>query len=1111
MLHLIIGRAKTGKSARVLGEICRLGDSSRQILLVPEHASHQAEVDLCTVCGDTACRHAEVLSFRLLASRVLTLSGGAAEVTLDPGGKLLTMEKTLTALAPALRLYRRPSQKIAFLADLVSLTDELTSYHISPVQFSTEAADIPGAVGEKLRDLALIYGAYAAKLTENGRDARDRMGKMLDRVAESGYLDGKDIFIDGFTYFNGQEEAAIAVMLRRAKSVTVTLLGEKLRRNEIFDESLKTRDGLVRLAQDAGVPSDITWMTGESHGALAHLEQHFFGGNLPFEGETDAISLLQAETAFSETEQVAAQIVALVASGAYRYRDITVAMRHADAYEATIENVFERYGIPVFLSRRSDILEKPVLSLLVGVLDAISGGYGYEDMFRFLKTGLAGLSPDDCDLLENYVLKWEIHGSMWLRDVAWVANPDGYGALFGDQQEAVLAEVNRLREIVRLPLFHLSEAMKASCTATDKVKALYLYLEELGLQQTLETKLRDLQTRGEQQLAEETGQLWEILCGVMDQFVSLLGDEPLDEEEFAKLFRLVLTQYSVGTVPVSLDQVTCNEVTRNDRHTVKVLFLLGANDHVLPAVDPGSGLLGEEDREELHQRGIRLAPTGMDQFHVELQNLYAALAQPTEKLCISYPVTDVAGSELRPSFLIGRILTLFPSVKLYTEPSDKCYRLSALLPALEVAGTQPGSPLWRYFAAREGDRTWLRAMENASRMTRGKLSPAVVQSLYGTKISMSASRVDKLRSCHFAYFMQYGLCAKERTAAAFDAPEIGTFLHYILENVTREVQALGGFSQVEKPALHRLISTWIDAYTQRELLNFRDKNARFRYLFGRLRRTVYAVVENVAAELAESDFVPLAFELSFGEHGALPAVTITEADTVLQLGGKVDRVDGWLSNGKLYLRVVDYKTGKKSFDLSEIRYGMGIQLLLYLFALQREGKSYFGQEIAPAGVLYLPARDTLLRMERNTPPEAIAAAVDKELRRSGLVLEAPEVLTAMEHSALTEPRYLPLRVGKDGSLGGAIASATQLGKLGLYVEKQLHQIAEELRVGNIDADPCCRNEEDSDCRFCEFASACHFQDGRGGDHLTYVRPVTTDAFWEQIDEETRGGDTPWSN
>lgn len=281
---------------------------------------------------------------------------------------------------------------------------------------------------------------------------------------------------------------------------------------------------------------------------------------------------------------------------------------------------------------------------------------------------------------------------------------------------------------------------------------------------------------------------------------------------------------------------------------------------------------------------------------------------------------------------------------------------------------------------------------------------------------------------------------------------------------------------------------------------FDGRDARFKYLFRRLRTTAATIVTNVARELRESDFVPMAFELGFGDGGALPAISIRAGDASLTVNGKVDRVDGWLKDGKLYLRVVDYKTGKKAFDLSDLCHGLGIQMLLYLFALEKEGKALFGKDIVPAGVLYLPARDVLVSAPRNEDPGRLREALDKELRRSGMVLSQPEVLQAMEHSALESPRFLPLTLGKDGSITKGVATAAELGKLSRYVDKLLERIARELKSGNIDADPWSRGEQDNACAYCEFASACHFMDGDGGDHVQMIRPVRPEEFWRHVNQ-----------
>ena len=707
----------------------------------------------------------------------------------------------------------------------------------------------------------------------------------------------------------------------------------------------------------------------------------------------------------------------------------------------------------------------------------------------------------ECDILENYALKWEIRGAMWTRETPWSAHPDGYGEEWTDEARARLKTVNALHERVQGPFVRLKKGVGGSGEAEQKVRALYGYLEEIKLPEVLQTQTEQFFAAGEAQRAEETAQLWGILCGVLDQFVEILGDAILDAEEFASLMRLVLTQYSVGTIPVTLDAVNLCEMTRNDRHTVRALFLLGANDGVLPAAENRGGVLRDEDREALERQQIFLAPHGMEQFHLEIQNLYAALAQPTEKLTVSYPVSDGKGAEKRPSFVIGRIARLLPSISVETESTDKEYRLSVKSTALEYAGEHIGGALWQYFEGQGDAERALAAMKDASRYTRGHLSRDAVRALYGGAVTLSASRMDMARSCHFAYFMRYGLKARERTGAGFDAPQIGTFVHDVMEHTLRQAKECGGLHTLSKDKLHALVRASIEEYIDRVLPDLCEKSARFRYLFNRLCAAVERIMDEVSEELQSSDFEPLAFELEFGADGQLPAITIREENGTARVVGKVDRVDGWLHDGKLYLRVVDYKTGKKSFDLAELRYGLGLQMLLYLFTLKEEGQMLFGgHEIVPAGVLYTPAREPMLRCARDTEPEKIEKALKKELRRSGMVLEDPAVLQAMEHSALESPCYLPIAVKRDGAVMGSLASAEQLGKLSKYVDHILHEITQEVFAGNIDADPYARTPQQSACTYCEFASACHFENGCGSDRMEYIKATKNDEFWQYIDE-----------
>lgn len=1112
MLKLLLGRAGTGKTTAVLRAIAASGGARPQVLVVPEQHSHDMERRLCAIAGNRVSGWAEVLSFTRMAGRVFSVTGGLAAPALDAGGRLLLMYTALQGVSSQLRVYGRPSQKPEFLAGLLATVDELKSCCISPGHLWTAGEEADGPEGDKLLDLSLIYGAYEAMTARQGSDPRDRVTRLAEGLRESRWAAGADIYLDGFTDFTPQEGLVLRQLLSQARSVTVALTCDKAEEDEegagIFSPARRTARSLMRMAQENGITWEIETAVGDSRArapALAALEARLFApGGTPYEEEAPELSLFQANTPYSEVEWTAAEILRLVRDGGCRFRDIAVSARSMEGYGELIETVFARYGVPVFLTKMSDVLQKPVFALVTSALAAAAGNYQYDDLFRYLKTGLAGITWEECDLLENYALKWDLRGSRWTQKNGWTMHPRGYGLPLLDADRALLERLDALRRRVVAPL----EALRRNPDRTGRGQAiaLYSFLEEIGLPGQLLERTAALRERGEPALAEEYQQLWDILCGGLEQCAQILGDKPLETDEFARLFQLVLSQYDVGSIPVSLDRVTAGEMPRLAHKSCKVLFLLGADDASIPQASPSPGLLNDDDRSLLASYGLELAPTLTDKLYRENTIVYETLSLPAERLSVSWAAAGAEGTEQRPAFFVGRLRRLFPRAKLIQEGNlDGTFRLAAPRPALELAGRrrEAGAALRRL-----PDYAPLVArMERAAGLERGSLTRSAVDALYGARVPMSASRMDKYKSCHFSYFMQYGLKAEPRRSAGFQAPEYGTFVHYVLEHVLQREELRGQKEPIPRETLREWTRQAVDRYAEEELGGLEHETPRFRYLFRRLLKSVYAVVENVAEELSRSDFKPIAFELGFGGGGELPPVEFTEGGVTVSVTGFVDRVDGWEKDGRLYLRVVDYKTGRKSFDLTDIWNGLGLQMLLYLFTLEREGKALFGgKEIVPAGVLYLPARDAVIAGSRGMTEEARRKAVDRELRRKGLVLDNPDVLAAMERPGGEGVRFLPVKVSaKTGAISGeALVSAERLGKLDRHIRAVLRDIGGELAAGKIAADPYWRGPEQNACKYCDYAEACHFEEGRGGDRRRWLPGVKAEAFWAQLEE--REGD-----
>ena len=1110
MLELLLGRSGTGKTEELFRRIAAGGPEHPQVLIVPEQHSHDAERQLCALGGNRVCQWAEVLSFTRLSNRVFSSCGGVARPTLDAGGRILLMYRALKSVSDQLTVYRRPSRKPSFLTGLISTVDELKSCRITPEQLWDAGKETEGGEGDKLRDISLLYGAYQALTAQQGADPRDRLTRLAQALREHRWAEGMDFYLDGFTDFTPQERGVLAVLLRQARSVTVCLTcdGISERGEDHFAPARRTARQLLRLAEDGRVPAKVTERTEQVRQktpALSLVERSLFSGTEE-EEDPEGIRLFAASSPYSEVEWTASEILRLVREEGYRFRDITVTARTMDEYGPIMETVFRRYGVPVFLGQMSDVLQKPVLALITAALDIVGGEYRYEDVFRYLKTGLTDLTDDERDRLENYVLKWKIRGSQWTGKKDWAMHPEGYGHKWTEEDTARLACLNEIRRKVTGPLENLRHPSEE--TGKGRAMSLYAFLEEIGLPQRLEEREEMLRTQGQEALAEEYRQLWEILCTALEQCAHTLGDLPMDGETFARLFTLVLSQYDVGSIPVSLDRVSAGEMPRMAHRPCRALFLMGADDDHIPQAAPSPGLLTDDDRSLLASFGLELAPSLGDKLGREMTIVYETMALPSERCTVSWPMASADGSERRPAFVVGRLKERFPTLKVTREDTmDGSFRLNAPRPALEQAGK--AEYIRAALRTLPEYRPLVDRMERAAQLERGSLSRSAVEALYGRRVRMSASKMDKYRSCHFSYFMEYGLEAKPRESAGFHAPEYGTFVHYVLEHVLRTLTEDGSRpipQDVEQSTLRVLTRETVERYVTEELGGLEGESARFRYLFRRLLRAVYAVVENAVDELSRSDFQPVAFELGFGQGKELPPVELEVDGVTVSLSGFVDRVDGWSDKGRLYLRVVDYKTGRKSFDLTDVWNGLGLQMLIYLFTLKEKGKEKFGADtIVPAGVLYFPARDAVVAGSRAMGERERRKAMDQALKRSGLILDEPEVISAMEHPGPEGIRFLPVRVSaRTGNISGdALVSAERLGKLERHIGGILHSIGRELAAGNINADPYWRGPEKNACLYCKYGAACQFEEGRGGDRRRYLPTVRGEAFWQGLHHQRK--------
>ena len=1105
MLHLILGKAGTGKTTAVMAAIRRAVEERRggQLLLVPEQYSHEAERELCAACGDSLSLYGEVFSFTGLARRLMSEQGGGAAPWLDKGGRLLCMALALSELGPRLRVYGSAACKVELQAMLLRELDELKTACVTPEQLARAAELADDSLGEKLADLALIAAAYDAVVANGRADPADRLDRLAAQIPASAFGPQTAVYVDGFLDFTFQEQAVLRALLKQGVELTVCLTVDSLdSNNELYALSRISARRLLAAARELGQEAEIRVMEAESGRAPAlrfFSEEMFRFGAARWEGGEVPIRLRRAESLRAECEDAAAHVLALVRDGGCRWRDIAVAVRGFEDYRATLESVFRFYGVPLFTARREELLSKPLPALIALAYELVEGGWAVDDVIGCLRTGLAGLSLEESDRLADYVFKWQLRAWAWERPDDWRQHPDGYGAAFDEAAEARLRELNALRRRFAAPLLRFAERAGRAKTAEGQAAALAGLLADWKLPEQLEARAAALEAAGEAELAAEYGQLWDLLVSALEQSAAILGDTAMDRGGFGRLFTHMLSQYDIGLIPVSLDRVSAGDFDRMRRRHIRHLLVLGCSEDRLPQTEERGGVFDAGERERLLDLDIDLGG-GEGELWREFSLLYATLTLPSESLTLSCPSCGEDGEALHPAFLFRRAQTLFSLEPERADPEE--LRLSAPAPALTLAaqavkgGTPRAAAAAAWFGEKAPER--FRRLRAAAEQTRGRLSPAAVEALYGRRPRLSASRIDRFAACRYAYFCQYGLQAKPYEPAGFAPPEIGTFLHAVLEQVAREARARGGFAALDDEELHRMTDRFVAEYVRTELNDFKEKSPRFVYLFRRLCGDAHRVVLDMARELRLSDFEPLDFELDFSAARDIRPLELGEDEGAMTLTGIADRVDGWLHEGKLYLRVVDYKTGQKKFSLSDVWYGMGLQMLLYLFALEADGQTRYGHEIVPAGVMYVPARDALLSM----PKDPDDAEADKKradaLRRSGLALDDPALLEAWEKGA--DKRYIPVKFKHGVPTAEGVASLEQLGLLGRHIRGSLGEMARELHRGSIAADPFYRSQQENACLHCDYFDACHFAEGENGEQSRYMPKLTDGRVWGMLQE-----------
>ncbi len=1091
MLKLLLGPAGSGKAGQVCREIREsMDERTGMVLLTPEQQSHRAERRLAAVCGPRLSLCGEVLSFTRMYNRAAVELGGLADPLPDRGGRLLLMALALEEAAPGLSRFGERSRRADFLRRLLATAEELQGAMTTPDDLRAAAEKASGTVREKLEDMALLMEAWEAVQTRQLGDSRDAAARLADCIGSCSVGSG-GVWVYGFTDFTPRELAVLEGILRRGTDLTVALTlgkGEELR----FAVTEGAFRSLAELARRLGTELRIQRLDSPAPDSIRYLAENLEHWDAPpFLAPADNVEVCRMDSFSGECRWAASRIRELMMDdGSLRYADFAVAVPDFGRHRSVLAAVFRAYELPVYVEEAEPFAPSGPAVYVLEALRTAAEGWRPGNLIRCLRTGLGPLTAEETDELENYVLTWNLRGeSGWRQAEPWELSPSGYGDAADDDAET-LQRLNALRERVAVPFGRLADALRESAPASVFLRALAAFLEETGVRESLQRRAGALEEAGEAAAAAACVRLWSTLTACLEEMDALLGSVRLSGEEFTRLLELLFREREVGSIPATLDCVSLGSPQRLRFRRPRVLLVLAVDDEQFPGQTVTPGLFSPEEKRVLAGLGIRLDRGEDEELSRPLLETYLLAASPEERLLVSWS----GGEGVRPGILAERALGLL-SVPLQTEETLEGRHLAAA--PKSVLPLALGKGPWAEAARAVLPAETLEELRTAAAQAHVPLQSGTVRKLYGGTLRLTPSRAERYFQCSYRYFLEYGLRLKERKAAEFAAPQRGSFFHYLLENVCREVRESGGFAAVTGDTLRALTRKYAEKYTDESFRSAQMKDKRFRYLFHRLCDTAENIVLEMAEQLAAGDFQPLDFELEISDRGGeLPPLDLGG----ILVEGKIDRVDGWADGDKLYLCVADYKSGPKEFRLSDVCEGQTIQMLIYLFLLRAEGERRYGKQIIPGGVLYLPARDKTLSLPRSSSDEEIRKARAAELKVSGLLLDDMGMLRARDRSE--PPRYLPVSF-KDGLPVKGVADLRRMEELDSFVRGLLRRMGEELRAGKAEADPLTHRPSEDPCRFCEYGRVCGFDPKRQEPRL--IRRLTDAEFWELAEKEASHG------
>ena len=1094
MLRIIRTRLGAYGSLQLDGEIKKtVEDGTQGYLIVPEQDTVMRESAAASILPSSSPLTFEVTNFTRFANSTFRALGGLAGEYCDKKRRSLVMWQALTELSPHLSVTAGKSEINAGLVDRATAAiGDLRAAGISPEEL-TEAYRQSTALTDKrlkakLTDLELIYTLYKKLLLEKYSATGDDYDAMISRLKDNrDFLRGARIFINGFNSFTEPQYKLIGLLSERAEvSVYIPLpkgCEDAFEYTEVAAAQENLKAAARRAMADVQIKYDIQSLGTPE--AIYGIADELWRKNTNFDYNSlqnnHIIRIFEADSPFDMCDFIAADIKRRVMAGA-SYSDFAIIARRAESYRGMIDTSLSDAGIPGFISYGRDAGEFEAIKLIYTAYAAIRSRFAREDVITYAKCGLVGVSRDECDEFESYVNTWRLSGGAFTSGVLWNMSPKGYDTdKRGDTAERLL-RINATRDKLISPLLAFKESIESAKTVKEHAEALLGFLLSLGLEELLSDRARKLSSLGEEAQAEDNTRLWGIICDTLDTLVEVSGDRPSDAEAFLGQFKLLISGETIGKIPSYIDTVTVGSADMLRLRGKKHVYLMGANAGELPSAASESSYFSERDKLKLCELGLPLSPEAEKLGARELFIVSRAMCYAGESLTILYSRTNNRFKAIEPSPIIGKIVKMtdgrISPIKISSLPvADRLWSAEAALRCSPEAAPEDYSSI----------RTALKLCGHTSRLAIGEgditngnmaLGEELCREIYSGEMILSQSKLDKFLGCPMSYFCKYTARLSGEVVAEFDASKIGSFIHSILENffaeLTRKNISAASLTEDERKAL-----TLDVAKKYISSLGEDPSSPITEIKLKRLCRAAQPVVEGLCEELSGSGFTPRLFELNITdkrEDCPSPLKIVSPDGREISIGGAIDRVDTFEEDGKVYVRVIDYKTGQKSFSPDDLGKGKNLQMFLYLDAILSSDSESFkrrlgaeGKELLPAGVIYV--KTSVADVKVTSSSDALAnTAVKEAQQREGMVLDDEKVISAM--GLRYTPLYNPKKPNEVPDKKRALLF-TESGFEALMdtVRDSVGRMADDIARGNASATPNVEGKR-SPCDWCEFKPIC---------------------------------------